>query len=287
MPIGFDARAYLPRDLYDGITDIRVRQPSFADGEADRRARRRVAAPDGKLVILAADHPGRASLRIQDDPLAMADRHELLARIVRVLSHAGIDGVMSTPGHRRGPPDPGRAHPRARRAEPARRAAPHRLHEPRRAPGHGLGDGRQLHRLHHAPDGGAGPGRREAHAADRPDRPRLARDHRGLRPGGHRAGRGQPPGVPGAAPGRARERRLQGRPHAAGPRGGRERRLGHGRELPLHVADAPDVPGLRAGGAGDHAAAGDPGRGGGRGPAAGRSRISGAAWRRARTSGAP
>jgi len=27
----------------------------------------------------------------------MADRHELLARIVRVLSHAGIDGVMSTP----------------------------------------------------------------------------------------------------------------------------------------------------------------------------------------------
>ena len=97
MPTGFDARAYVPRDLYDGITDIRVRQPGFADGEADRRARRRVAAPDGKLVILAADHPGRASLKIQDDPLAMADRHELLARIVRVLSHAGIDGFMSTP----------------------------------------------------------------------------------------------------------------------------------------------------------------------------------------------
>jgi DhnA family fructose-bisphosphate aldolase class Ia len=97
MENGFDARAYVPRDLYDAITDIRVRQPGFADGEADRRTRRRVAAPDGKLVILAADHPGRASLRIQDDPLAMADRHEVLARIVRVLSHAGIDGVMSTP----------------------------------------------------------------------------------------------------------------------------------------------------------------------------------------------
>ncbi|MGH7359579.1 MAG: Cgl0159 family (beta/alpha)8-fold protein [Candidatus Rokuibacteriota bacterium] len=97
MPIGFDARAYVPRDLYDGITDMRVRQPGFADAEADRRARRRVAAPDGRLVILAADQPGRASLEIQDDPLAMADRHELLARIVRVLSHAGIDGFMSTP----------------------------------------------------------------------------------------------------------------------------------------------------------------------------------------------
>ncbi len=97
MPTGFDARAYVPRDLYESITDIRIRQPAFADGEADRRVRRRVAAPDGKLVIVAADHPGRASLTIQDDPLAMADRHELLARIVRVLSHAGIDGVMSTP----------------------------------------------------------------------------------------------------------------------------------------------------------------------------------------------
>ena len=68
MPTGFDARAYLPRELYDGITDIRVRQPGFADAEADRRARRRVAAPDGKLVILAADHPGRASLGSRTTP---------------------------------------------------------------------------------------------------------------------------------------------------------------------------------------------------------------------------
>jgi DhnA family fructose-bisphosphate aldolase class Ia len=97
MPTEFEARAYLPRELYQAITDLRVRQPAFADGEADRRARRRVLVPDGKLVILAADHPGRASLKIQGDPLAMADRHELLARILRVLSHPGIDGFMSTP----------------------------------------------------------------------------------------------------------------------------------------------------------------------------------------------
>lgn len=97
MPTGFDARAYLPREVYEAITDVRVRQPGFADGEADRRQRRRVAAPDGKLIILAADHPGRANLRIQDDPMAMGDRHEYLARILRVLSHPGIDGVMSTP----------------------------------------------------------------------------------------------------------------------------------------------------------------------------------------------
>jgi DhnA family fructose-bisphosphate aldolase class Ia len=100
MPTRFDARAYLPREVYEGITDIRVRQPGFADGEADRRARRRVAAPDGKLIILAADDPGPASLRIQDESMtagATGNRHEYLARIVRVLSHPGIDGVMSTP----------------------------------------------------------------------------------------------------------------------------------------------------------------------------------------------
>jgi DhnA family fructose-bisphosphate aldolase class Ia len=97
MPTGFDARGYVPGELYGAITDIRVRQPSFADGEADRRSRRRVLIPDGRLVILAADHPGRASLRIQEDPVAMADRHEFLSRILRVLSHPGIDGFMSTP----------------------------------------------------------------------------------------------------------------------------------------------------------------------------------------------
>jgi DhnA family fructose-bisphosphate aldolase class Ia len=97
MSTAFDAARYLPRELYQAITDVRVRQPGFADQEADRRARRRAVAPDGRLVILAADHPGRQSLRILDDPIAMADRHALLARILRVLSHPGIDGFMSTP----------------------------------------------------------------------------------------------------------------------------------------------------------------------------------------------
>ena len=94
---GFDGRAYLPRELYEAVTDVRVRQPAFAEAEAQRRKRRGVLAPDGKLVILAVDHPGRNGLRVRDDPLAMADRQQYLARILRVLSHPGIDGVMSTP----------------------------------------------------------------------------------------------------------------------------------------------------------------------------------------------
>jgi hypothetical protein len=97
LPTGFDARGYLPRDVYEAVTDIRVRQPGFADGEADRRARRRLTVPDGKLIVLAADDPGRSDLSIDDDPMGMADRHAFLARVLRVLSHPGVDGVMAAP----------------------------------------------------------------------------------------------------------------------------------------------------------------------------------------------
>ncbi|MFB6218656.1 MAG: hypothetical protein ABEH77_05670, partial [Halobacteriaceae archaeon] len=51
---------------------------------------------DGNLLILATDHPGRRRTTIRDDPTRMGDRHEYLARIVRVLTGSGFDGVMGT-----------------------------------------------------------------------------------------------------------------------------------------------------------------------------------------------
>ncbi|HSE95409.1 MAG TPA: hypothetical protein VLD61_05925 [Methylomirabilota bacterium] len=84
----FDARAYLPRELYEAVTEVRVRQPGLAEAEAARRMKRPLLAPDGKLVILAAD---------QDNSPAMGSRHELLARVLRALSHRGVDGVMAPP----------------------------------------------------------------------------------------------------------------------------------------------------------------------------------------------
>ena len=92
---------------------------------------------------------------------------------------------------RRGPPDPGRAHPRARRAEPARRAAAPRLHEPGRSAGIRLGDGRPLHGLHDAPDARPRDGRGQVHGADRSHGSRLPDDHRGMRARDQRAGRGR------------------------------------------------------------------------------------------------
>ncbi len=51
------------------MTEIRAREPDYADAQAWRRKRRPTLAPDGKLVILAVDHPGRNTLKVQDEPL--------------------------------------------------------------------------------------------------------------------------------------------------------------------------------------------------------------------------
>jgi DhnA family fructose-bisphosphate aldolase class Ia len=96
-PKPFDPVAYLPLELVAAVTDVRVERPIIVQEEAERRKRRSVPAPRGTLVILAADHPARNVLSLKDDPLGMADRHAYLARILRVLTYPGIDGVMGTP----------------------------------------------------------------------------------------------------------------------------------------------------------------------------------------------
>ena len=91
----FEPQTYLPRELYEAVTDVRVRQPGLVEAEAARRLKRPMLAPDGRLVILDAEHPGRGSPAIQDDPSAGGSRREHLARILRVLSHPGVDGVAA------------------------------------------------------------------------------------------------------------------------------------------------------------------------------------------------
>jgi hypothetical protein len=47
--------------------------------------------------MIAADHPARGALRAGDNALAMADRVELLDRLVLALSRPGVNGVLGTP----------------------------------------------------------------------------------------------------------------------------------------------------------------------------------------------
>ncbi len=92
----FDAAAFLPERVLALITEARVQDPERALRAAEKRVRRAGLTLDGRLNVLAADHPGRRVLRVGDDPLAMADRQAYLSRTARVLLAKDVDGVMAT-----------------------------------------------------------------------------------------------------------------------------------------------------------------------------------------------
>jgi hypothetical protein len=48
-------------------------------------------------MMIAADHPARGALAAGERALAMADRAELLDRLVEALSRPGVNGVLGTP----------------------------------------------------------------------------------------------------------------------------------------------------------------------------------------------
>ena len=92
----FSSCEFLRDPLLERLTAMRVSDPEHAFRAAAARIRRPQLAPTGKLNILAADHPARNVTQVGADPLAMAERREYLARILRVLSSARVDGVMAT-----------------------------------------------------------------------------------------------------------------------------------------------------------------------------------------------
>lgn len=93
----FDLEAFFPLRLFDMITEVRVMSPQIILEHAQARRRRNHLTHDGRLTILAADHPGRGVTAIGSDPFRMADRREYLGRILRVLTATEFDGFMSTP----------------------------------------------------------------------------------------------------------------------------------------------------------------------------------------------
>jgi len=92
----FCSRTFLPDAAITRLVDQRVQDPDFALEIAGKRKRRERLAPDGKLNILAADHPARRVTKVGEDALAMADRRDYLARILRVLMSDRVDGLMAT-----------------------------------------------------------------------------------------------------------------------------------------------------------------------------------------------
>jgi DhnA family fructose-bisphosphate aldolase class Ia len=87
----------LGREQLDMLTDTRVSSPGTIAERWQSRARRDLHGADGRLLIVAADHPARGALGVRGDRQAMASRSDLLGRLVEAVSRPGVDGVLGTP----------------------------------------------------------------------------------------------------------------------------------------------------------------------------------------------
>ena len=79
------------------IRETRARHPERLAEVYAQRKRRDVVSGDGRLFIIAADHPARGALAVRNDPMAMANRYQLLENLALALSRPGVDGVLGTP----------------------------------------------------------------------------------------------------------------------------------------------------------------------------------------------
>jgi hypothetical protein len=79
------------------LTEVRARSPRAVALAASGRRRRPLLGEDGRLLIVAADHPARGALGVRDRGDAMASRTELLERLCTALERPGVDGVLGTP----------------------------------------------------------------------------------------------------------------------------------------------------------------------------------------------
>jgi hypothetical protein len=87
----------MPTDRLRALVEARVNHPDAITEAATRRVRPEgLLGPSGKLMVIAADHPARGVLRAGGDAMAMADRAELLDRLIVALGRPGVNGVLGT-----------------------------------------------------------------------------------------------------------------------------------------------------------------------------------------------
>lgn len=84
-------------DRYQQIRDVRAFAPERIGELARARRTRSISQGDGRLLLIAADHPARGALRVGSDATAMGDRYDLLDRLAVALECPGVDGLLATP----------------------------------------------------------------------------------------------------------------------------------------------------------------------------------------------
>lgn len=91
------ATATLAASDFEELRRVRAESPDSVARALAERPRRALLPDDGRLFIVAADHPARGALAAGRDPSAMADRYRLLERIATALDNPAVDGVLGTP----------------------------------------------------------------------------------------------------------------------------------------------------------------------------------------------
>lgn len=90
-----------PVHISDGawaeLLETRATRPEAVREALASRTSRPILADDGATFIIAADHSARGMVGVGSDPFVMANRRDVLERIVTALADPGVDGVMATP----------------------------------------------------------------------------------------------------------------------------------------------------------------------------------------------
>jgi DhnA family fructose-bisphosphate aldolase class Ia len=81
---------------YAAVTELRASDPGAITRAWQDRVTRPTIRGNGRLMIVAADHPARGALGVGSRPTAMNSRTDLLDRLRAALADPGVDGVLAT-----------------------------------------------------------------------------------------------------------------------------------------------------------------------------------------------
>lgn len=81
---------------YAAISELRAADPGAVARAWQTRTTRPTIRGNGRLMIVAADHPARGALAVGSRPTAMNSRTDLLDRLRAALADPGVDGVLAT-----------------------------------------------------------------------------------------------------------------------------------------------------------------------------------------------
>ncbi|MCD4850404.1 deoxyribose-phosphate aldolase [Arthrobacter sp. AK01] len=82
---------------YEHLSRIRLEDPEAVARAAATRRKHPGLKHGVQNFIVAADHPARGALSVGTQPMAMADRRDLLDRLQIALANPAVDGILASP----------------------------------------------------------------------------------------------------------------------------------------------------------------------------------------------